>query len=82
MYITVILNMKITVILVKKLKQLFPCIICNLLFQMNDMKDIRIKTGVLTFEMILIFMFFKVHYLIILINGNLEYDLAHYVHIQ
>ena len=46
---------------------------CHLLFQMNDMKDIRIKLIVLTFEMILIFMFFKVHYLIILINGKLEY---------
>ena len=49
---------------------------------MNDMKDIRFEILVLTFEMILIFMFFKVHYLIILINGNLECNLTHYAHIQ
>ena len=55
---------------------------CNSLFQMNDMRDIKIKMVVLTFEMIVIFMFFKVHYLIILINGNLDYDLIQYVHIQ
>ena len=43
----------------KKLKQLFPCIMCNLLFQMNDMKDIRFKMIVLTLEMILYFYVFQ-----------------------